>query len=214
MEAEAAAQAAQARQVRGSLANMGGLSLKVTNYGVETVFDLELESIEAIGFPDLLWRANPRTIPSRTTWDTLEPHKSRTFYVEFTDEEGVAHRAPSREYRFTISYTTASGRWRRTGNAEPVRVEQGDTESTRVAASEASRRFQLLRELANRIAGNHQINIAALPEQLGVDDDLVQEDLRRLYEDRHIIALPGDDRIVSVHEITAMGRDALERSGY
>ncbi|MFD5831782.1 hypothetical protein [Lentzea sp. NPDC060358] len=210
---------AEARQIRGALANMGGLSLTVTNHGSETVHDLELEHVEAIGFPELTWRANPRTMPIRSIWDTISPGQQRTFFIDFTDADGNAHRAPSREYRYTLSYTNNSGRWRRVGNADPTRVEQVDDRAARAAqelgaASDSDRALRLLRVLADRLATGTPININALPEQLDLSEAVVQQALRRLHERDFINALTGDDKILSVREITASGQDALERSGF
>ncbi len=212
---------AEARQVRGKLNNMGGLTLAVTNHGPATVHDLEVESVEAIGFPHLKWRAKPGMARDRTTWETLRFEETVRFYVDFIDESGGAHRAPGREYYFTISYTTSTGRWRRTGNAEPVRVEQsgpqgqGHEESKDLAAaSESDRALRLLRVLADRIATGARLNISALPEQLGLPKADVQLALRHLDESGYINALTGNDMIQSVHEITVSGYNALERSGF
>ncbi|QUF07160.1 hypothetical protein KCV87_14625 [Actinosynnema pretiosum subsp. pretiosum] len=212
---------AEARQVRGKLGNMGGLSLAVVNHGSTAVHDLLVESVEAIGFPHMKWRAKPGIARDRTTWETLRFEETVQFYVDFTDENGAAHRAPSREYYFTISYTTSTGRWRRTGNADPVRVEQpgpdaqGREDAEGIATASASdRALRLLRILADHLAAGTPLNVHALPDQLGLPEAVVEQALQHLHKSGFINALTGDDTVQSVREVTASGHIALERSGF
>ncbi|MFT7835587.1 hypothetical protein Q5530_05500 [Saccharothrix sp. BKS2] len=210
---------AEASTVRGALTNMGGVALKVTNDGTKPVYDLELESVEAVGNPTFTWRFRPTVGTQRAVRETLTAGGSHTYYIDFTDEDGAEHRAPGEGYHFTISFTDASGqRWRRVNSGTPVRVTAEETSEatsrdavTPVAASPSDEGLHLLvlRALYERLQDRRPVNVKTLPDELGLKDHHVQQALRSLHEDGMIEVLTGDDLIVSVPRLTRQGGLAL-----
>lgn len=61
--------------------------------------------------------------------------------------------------------------------------------------------------------GGEQHDVQSLPGLVNREDRAVQDDLQYLHEKRLIKALPGDDRIMSIHGLTPAGRELLADDG-